>query len=171
MRFLDSGCSRYMTGDIFPFVEFMLNKKGYVTYKDNNSGLILDKGSKRLLIVEEPVHVTFEESYPRNVGKDISFYDAGVSSEDILKDAEKGIDQPEAVKPEKKEDVDPEKEKEESPTKVDDLPLARRTSKDHLIDKILRYITKDVTTCSKISNFVITLHLCLKLNLKMQKKP
>lgn len=148
MWFLVSGCSRHMTGDISPLIDFMLKKRGYVTYKDNNMCAILDNGSKRLLTVEEPVHVTFEESYPRNVGKDISFHDACVSLEDILKDAEKGIDQPEAVKPEKEQDDDPKKEKE------DDLPLIWRTSKDHLIDNILGNITKDITTRSKINKIL-----------------
>lgn len=45
------------------------------------------------------MHVTFDESYPRNIGKDISFHDTGVSLEDILKNTEKGIDQPKVVKP------------------------------------------------------------------------
>lgn len=36
--------------------------------------------NKRLLTVEESVHVTFDESYHRNVGKGIYFHDAGVSS-------------------------------------------------------------------------------------------
>lgn len=74
---------------------------------------------KRLVTVNESMHFTFDESYPRNVGKGISFHDTSVSSEDILKDTKKGIDQPEAVKPK-----DPEKEKDEIPTKVDDLPLS-----------------------------------------------
>lgn len=49
------------------------------------------------------MHVTFDEYYPRNIGKCFSFHDAGVSLEDILKDIEKGIDQPEAVKVEEEE--------------------------------------------------------------------
>src|SRR3954467_1881580 len=43
--FLDSGCSRHMTGDISLFVELHAKKKGYVTYEDNNRGAILGKGS------------------------------------------------------------------------------------------------------------------------------
>ncbi|XP_050876013.1 uncharacterized protein LOC127079673 [Lathyrus oleraceus] len=79
--------------------------------------------NKRLFTVDELVQVTFDESYLRNIKKDISFHDAGVSSEDILKDTEKGIDQPEAMKLEEEEDDNPEKDKDESRTKVDDLPL------------------------------------------------
>lgn len=34
-----------MTGDISLFIDFKVNKKGYVNYGDNNKGAILDKGS------------------------------------------------------------------------------------------------------------------------------
>ena len=43
--FLDSGCSRHMTGDISLFFDFVAKKKGFVTYGDNNKGEILGKGS------------------------------------------------------------------------------------------------------------------------------
>jgi len=43
--FLDSGCSRHMTGDISLFFDFVSKKKGFVTYGDNNRGAILGKGS------------------------------------------------------------------------------------------------------------------------------
>lgn len=88
--------------------------------------------NKRLITIEEFVHATFDEFYPRNVRKGISFHDAGVSSGDILKDTEKGIDQPEAVKlKEEEEDDNSKKEKDESPTKMDYFPWAQRSSKDH----------------------------------------
>lgn len=75
------------------------------------------------------MHVTFDESYPRNVGKCIYFRDPGVFSEDILKDTEKGIDQPEVVKPEEEEEDDNnEKEKDERLTKIDDFSLPLRSS-------------------------------------------
>lgn len=45
MWFLDSGCARHMTCDIFLFIDFTPKKKVYVTYKDNNKGAILGKGS------------------------------------------------------------------------------------------------------------------------------
>lgn len=108
--------------------------------------------NKKLLIVEESVHVTFDETYPTNVGKDISFHDAGVFLEDILKDTEKRIGHPKVVKPQKEEDDNSEKEKDVSPTKVSDLPLICRSSKNNLIDNILGDITKGVTTHSKLSN-------------------
>lgn len=96
------------------------------------------------------MHVTFDESYLRKVRKCISFHDAGVSSEGILKDTEEGIDDPEAVEPEKEEYDKPVKEKEESPTEVDDLPFSWKTFKDHPLDNILGDTTKGVTIRSKL---------------------
>ncbi|XP_050881487.1 uncharacterized protein LOC127084983 isoform X3 [Lathyrus oleraceus] len=46
--FLDSGCSRHMTGDISLFIDFKAKKKGYVTYGDNNKGAVLGKGISNL---------------------------------------------------------------------------------------------------------------------------
>ncbi|KAK2354182.1 gag-protease polyprotein [Trifolium repens] len=43
--FLDSGCSRHMTGDASLFIEFKAKRKGYVTYGDNNKGTILGEGT------------------------------------------------------------------------------------------------------------------------------
>lgn len=34
-----------MTGDISLFIDFTVKKKGFVTYGDNNKGVILGKGS------------------------------------------------------------------------------------------------------------------------------
>lgn len=98
------------------------------------------------------VYVTFDASYLKNVEKGVSFHDVGVSLQDTLKEPDQGIDQPKTVEHEK-EDNDYEKEKIESPTAVDILPLTWRTSKDHHIENILGYITKCVTTRSKICNF------------------
>ncbi|KAI5421882.1 hypothetical protein KIW84_045359 [Lathyrus oleraceus] len=39
--YLDSGCSKHMTGDINKFSNLALKAKGYVTYGDNNKGRIL----------------------------------------------------------------------------------------------------------------------------------
>lgn len=60
----------------------------------------------------------------RNIGIGVYFHDIGISSQDIPKEIEKGIDQPKAVEHEKEEDNDCEMEKVEIPTVVDDLPLA-----------------------------------------------
>lgn len=48
--------------------------------------------NKCLLTFEESVHVSFNESCSKNVGKGTSFDDASISSEDILKDAVEGSD-------------------------------------------------------------------------------
>lgn len=58
----------------------------------------------------------------------------------------------EAVKLEEEEDDNLEKEKDESSTKVNDIPLAWRSFKVHLMDNILGDITKGMTTCSKLGN-------------------
>lgn len=103
------------------------------------------------------MQVTFDESYPKNVGKGVSFQDAGVSSKGIFKDTREGIDHPETVEPEKEEGEDTVNEKEESPIEVNDLLFSWKISKDHPFDIILVDITKGVTTCSKISNLCFAL--------------
>lgn len=74
-------------------------------------------------------------------GNVFSFNNAGVSSEDILKYTEKGIDQPDMVEPKEEEDEILKKEKDKSPTKMDDLPLTWRSFKDHPNDNIISDIT------------------------------
>ncbi|KAI5391904.1 hypothetical protein KIW84_076634 [Lathyrus oleraceus] len=106
--------------------------------------------NKCLLIVEESIHVSFDESCPKNVEKGTSFDDTGISLEDILKDAVEGNDQPKTVDTEKEEDISHVKDEEESPTEVNDLPSAWKSSRDHPIDNILGDITKGVTTRSKL---------------------
>lgn len=109
--------------------------------------------NKILFIIEESIHVTLDESYLKNVGKGVFFHDVDVSSQDILKEPEKGIDHPKVVEHEKEEDNDYEEEMVESLNAVDHLPLAWRTCKDHPIDNILEYILKAMTTCFNVSNF------------------
>ncbi|KAF1894470.1 hypothetical protein Lal_00043412 [Lupinus albus] len=43
--YLDSGCSRHMTGDRSNFLDLSLKGKRYVTYGDNNKGKILGTGT------------------------------------------------------------------------------------------------------------------------------
>nr|KYP31481.1 hypothetical protein KK1_048179 [Cajanus cajan] len=43
--YLDSGCSRHMTGDPSKFSSLKLKKEGFVTYGDNNKGKILGHGN------------------------------------------------------------------------------------------------------------------------------
>lgn len=73
--------------------------------------------NKRLLIVEEFVHVTLDEFFPINVREDIYFHDTGASTDDILKDTEEGTDKPKSVKFEEEgeeEDDEHENEKNEN---------------------------------------------------------
>jgi len=42
--YLDSGCSKHMTGDAFHLTNLKLKLAGYVTYGDNNRGRILRVG-------------------------------------------------------------------------------------------------------------------------------
>jgi len=44
MWYLDSGCSRHMTGDKKKFKNFKRKEQGFVTYGDNNKGKILGMG-------------------------------------------------------------------------------------------------------------------------------
>ncbi|KAF1886088.1 hypothetical protein Lal_00021370 [Lupinus albus] len=52
--YLDSGCSRHMTGDKSKF-SFILPKDGFVTYGDNNNGKILGIGR-----IGKPPHVIID---------------------------------------------------------------------------------------------------------------
>jgi len=44
--YLDSDCSRHMTGDKTKFAKLELKEEGFVTYGDNNKGKILRNGVK-----------------------------------------------------------------------------------------------------------------------------
>jgi len=43
--YLDSGCSKHMTGDKNLLVNILLKQEGHVTYVDNNKGKILGRGT------------------------------------------------------------------------------------------------------------------------------
>ncbi|XP_068486648.1 uncharacterized protein [Phaseolus vulgaris] len=43
--YLDSGCSKHMTGDMAQFTSLKLKAEGHVTYGDNNRGRILGRGN------------------------------------------------------------------------------------------------------------------------------
>ncbi|GMI84085.1 hypothetical protein HRI_002077800 [Hibiscus trionum] len=74
--YLDSGCSRHMTGDKSRFVELKPKSGGVVTFGDNSKGHIEGIGSigyslnskayrvfnKRTLVVEESIHVVFDDN-------------------------------------------------------------------------------------------------------------
>ena len=58
--YLDSGCSKHMTGDKAKFVNIIFKQEGHVTYGDNNKGMILGRGSigdKRNLLIHDVLYV------------------------------------------------------------------------------------------------------------------
>ena len=72
--------------------------------------------NKRLLTVEESVHVSFDKSYPKNVGKGISLDGASVSTEDILKETVEEIGQSKTIDDEEEKYTSHTKDEEEEPT-------------------------------------------------------
>ncbi|KAK2382949.1 putative mitochondrial protein [Trifolium repens] len=134
------------------FLGYSLSSKAYRVY------------NKRLQIVEESVHVNFDETLPEENGKG-DFIGTGVDTMDILKDQEvDGSDQPSTEVPKEKDD-DPSpsnKDKDDGGSsssknhhKQRGAGLAKewRTLKDHPIDKVLGDISKGVATRFQISNF------------------
>ena len=60
MWYLDSGCSRHMTGDKSKLVDLVYKKGGFVTYGDNNKGQILGEGcikSQGKIIIRNVLYV------------------------------------------------------------------------------------------------------------------
>jgi len=58
--YLDSGCSKHMTGDVTQFINLKLKAEGHVTYGDNNRGKILgrgDVGTKDSTTIENVLYV------------------------------------------------------------------------------------------------------------------
>ncbi|KAK2403095.1 putative mitochondrial protein [Trifolium repens] len=134
------------------FLGYSLSSKAYRVY------------NKRLQIVEESVHVNFDETLPEENGKG-DFIGTCVDTMDILKDQEVGgSDQPSTEVPKEKDD-DPSpsnKDKDDGGSsssknhhKQRGAGLAKewRTLKDHPIDKVLGDISKGVATRFQISNF------------------
>src|SRR4051812_39401699 len=109
--------------------------------------------NKRLLIVEESVHVSFDESCTKYVEKGLSFNGAGPSTEDIVRDKEDENESIVKKDAEKEKDESHDEHKEESISKNEELPKAWTNVKDHPIDNIIGNISKGVTTRSRISNF------------------
>jgi len=55
MWYLDSGCSKHMTGEVSQLINLKWKAVGFVTYRDNNRGRILgvgDIGSKNKVIIK-----------------------------------------------------------------------------------------------------------------------
>jgi len=58
--YLDSGCSKHMTGDKSKFLSLSFKQEGHVTYVNNNKGRILGKGSigdKDILVIHDVLYV------------------------------------------------------------------------------------------------------------------
>lgn len=99
--------------------------------------------NKRTITIEESIHIAFDESNPKLVGKDI-FFDNVVgmsqkSNEEVNKEK---MD-------ERNEDETPPKEEEFGHV---ELPHEWRTLKDHPIDHVIGDISKGVTTRSNLRN-------------------
>ena len=67
LRYLDSGCSKHMTGDKSKFFNIFLKQEGHVTYGDNNKGKILERwtiGDKNTFLIND---VLFVEGLKHNL--------------------------------------------------------------------------------------------------------
>jgi len=60
MWYLDSGCSKHMSGDKSKFVNINFKQEGHVTYENNNKGNILGRdtsGDKNNFLVHDVLYV------------------------------------------------------------------------------------------------------------------
>ncbi|KAI5415607.1 hypothetical protein KIW84_040865 [Lathyrus oleraceus] len=87
--------------------------------------------NKRLHIVEESMHVSFDESYPKIVREGIFVDGAGVTSENIIKDQEEKSVEPNPEKVKEKPNHVSENKEDDHPINNNDLPLECKSSKDH----------------------------------------
>jgi len=58
--YLDSGCSKHMTGDKSKFLSIFFKQEGHVTYGENNKGRILGRGSigdKDILVIHDVLYI------------------------------------------------------------------------------------------------------------------
>jgi len=75
--YLDSGCSKHMTGDKSNFVSITFKQEGHVTYGDNNKGRILGRGpigDKSILIIHDVLYVEGPKHNLLNISQ---LYDKG----------------------------------------------------------------------------------------------
>ena len=80
--YLDSGCSRHMTGDINQFFTIKSKEEGFVTFGDNKKGKIIGLGNikispstfiENVLLVDKLKHNLLSISQLCDVGFDVSF--------------------------------------------------------------------------------------------------
>ena len=65
--YIDSGCLKYMTGDVLNFIYIFLKKSGYVIYGDNNKGRIFGVGKIGINFLNFIENVLFVESFKYNL--------------------------------------------------------------------------------------------------------
>ncbi|XP_068492170.1 uncharacterized protein [Phaseolus vulgaris] len=84
--YLDSGCSKHMTGDLTKFTSLKLKAEGHVTYGDNNRGRILGRGTvgtgnsttiENVFYVEELKHSLLSISQLYDKGYKVNFKSNG----------------------------------------------------------------------------------------------
>ena len=80
--YIDSGCSKHMTGDVSKFTTISPKKSGHVTYGDNNKGKIIGVGKistssstpiENVLLVEGLKHSLLSVSQLCDKGYKVSF--------------------------------------------------------------------------------------------------
>jgi len=123
------------------FLGYYYNNKAYRVF------------NKRTLVVEETIHVAFDETPPQAVGKCTFGFDvAGIDTKEIVRDGHQ-----QEVPPKNEDNKDKEFEgyvqedekQETSPFSLHDWI----TMRDHLLENILGDIRKGVSTRSQVSNF------------------
>ncbi|VFQ72004.1 unnamed protein product [Cuscuta campestris] len=114
--YLDSGCSKHMTGDASKFLQIKPAKGGNVVFGDNSKGKIIGIGSVDSL---ERIHVEDDEE---NTG--------------IYTNTQPQIGKmPQATTQSEEENQEEEEEQEEHEEEATELPIAWRTNKNHPLDQ------------------------------------
>uniref|UniRef100_A0A2N9H7H1 Retroviral polymerase SH3-like domain-containing protein n=1 Tax=Fagus sylvatica TaxID=28930 RepID=A0A2N9H7H1_FAGSY len=172
--FLDSGCSRHMTGDKNKFTSLTLKDGGNVKFGDNSKGKIIgidnlgkfdtksDEGiflgyssnskayrvfNKRTMVVDESMHVVFYETNPFHIKNN---YDDEPISLDNKASSSNQVDSSENVKDQVDEPQD--EEKALPPTKNEELPKSWNVVHSHPKELIIGEVERGVSTRSKLKN-------------------
>uniref|UniRef100_A0A2N9ERE3 CCHC-type domain-containing protein n=1 Tax=Fagus sylvatica TaxID=28930 RepID=A0A2N9ERE3_FAGSY len=172
--FLDSGCSRHMTGDKNKFTSLTLKDGGNVKFGDNSKGKIIgidnlgkfdaksDEGiflgystnskayrvfNKRTMVVDESMHVVFDETNPFHIKN--NYDDEPISLENKASSSNQ-VDLSEKVK----DQVDEPKDEEKAlpPTKNEELPKSWNVVHSHPKELIIGEVERGVSTRSKLKN-------------------
>uniref|UniRef100_A0A2N9HLR4 CCHC-type domain-containing protein n=1 Tax=Fagus sylvatica TaxID=28930 RepID=A0A2N9HLR4_FAGSY len=172
--FLDSGCSRHMTGDKNKFTSLTLKDGGNVKFGDNSKGKIIgidnlgkfdaksDEGiflgyslnskayrvfNKRTMVVDESMHVVFDETNPFHIKNN---YDDEPISLDNKASSSNQVDSSENIKDQVDEPQD--EEKALPPTKNEELPKSWNVVHSHPKELIIGEVERGVSTRSKLKN-------------------